>query len=309
MFNQMKVATRLALGFGLVIVLLLVLATLSIVRLGDVNSATRLIVKDRVPKVMLANQLLASTIDNSRQVRSMLLASSDAEADKLRERIQTSRSRNNELLATLDKMIASEKGRQLFKDIVDKRSVLSQRYDPMFALVRGDKAKANDYLRNEFMPANSAYEQALQHLTTFQTELMDAGGEAAEETYQQTRSWVLALSIGAVLAAAAVAFLITRNLQKVLGGEPAYAAEVMKKVAVGDFIVEVATRADDRSSLLFTTRQMVQSAGDSINDVVRVMGAMAAGRPDAHHRQTLRRLLRRDEGLRQRNRRKPVGRW
>jgi methyl-accepting chemotaxis protein len=193
MFNQMKVATRLALGFGLVIVLLLVLATLSIVRLGDVNSATRLIVKDRVPKVMLANQLLASTIDNSRQVRSMLLASSDAEADKLRERIQTSRSRNNELLATLDKMIASEKGRQLFKDIVDKRSVLSQRYDPMFALVRGDKAKANDYLRNEFMPANSAYEQALQHLTTFQTELMDAGGEAAEETYQQTRSWVLAL--------------------------------------------------------------------------------------------------------------------
>ena len=77
--------------------------------------------------------------------------------------------------------------------------------------------------------------------------------------------------------AIAVGWLITRNLLKVLGGEPAYAADVMRKVASGDFSVKVATRDGDQGSLLFATQQMVTLAGQSIDDVVRVMGAIAKG--------------------------------
>jgi len=70
---------------------------------------------------------------------------------------------------------------------------------------------------------------------------------------------------------------MVRNLHEVIGGEPAYAAEVMKKVAAGDFGVTVITRDGDRSSLLFTIKHMVLSAGQSIDDVVRVMRAVAQG--------------------------------
>jgi hypothetical protein len=49
-------------------------------------------------------------------------------------------------------------------------------------------------------------------------------------------------------------------------GEPSYAADVMKKVAVGDFTVNVAVREGDTSSLLYTTRHLVTSAAQSIID-------------------------------------------
>ncbi len=94
----------------------------------------------------------------------------------------------------------------------------------------------------------------------------------------QTRNLVIGLSVLAVLAGAVIAFVITRGLLKLLGGEPSYAAEVLERVAVGDFTVEVpSTRPATTPACSTPVRQMVESAGDSINDVVRVMGAMAQG--------------------------------
>jgi methyl-accepting chemotaxis protein len=106
-------------------------------------------------------------------------------------------------------------------------------------------------------------------------------GEAGAAEGSRVNDLALRIQIALGLLAGAlmlvVAFLITRSLQKTLGGEPAYAAEVMRKVAAGDFSVKVATRDGDQSSLLFATQQMVSSAGQSIDDVVRVMGAIAKG--------------------------------
>ena len=56
------------------------------------------------------------------------------------------------------------------------------------------------------------------------------------------------LAVVATLLAVGIGLLITRNLLKVLGGEPAYAADVMRKVAVGDFTVDVQVRANDTST-------------------------------------------------------------
>jgi methyl-accepting chemotaxis protein len=154
---------------------------------------------------------------------------------------------------------------------------MNPRYDRLNELNRTDKARAIEYLRTDFAPANDAYMASLEDFVKLQDSEMKDADHEGERVYESTSTLVVALSIGAVLVAALVGFLITRNLLKVLGGEPAYAAEVMGKVAIGDFTVDVAVRPGDTSSLLFTTRQMVVSAGDSINDVVRVMGAMAQG--------------------------------
>src|SRR5262249_48174262 len=85
------------------------------------------------------------------------------------------------------------------------------------------------------------------------------------------------LSVAAILLAVGIGFVITRNLRNVLGGEPDYAAGVMRRVAAGDFTVQVEVRQGDTASLLAAIRQMVVSAGASVEDVVRVMGAIAHG--------------------------------
>jgi len=277
MFGNLKVGTRIALGFGAVVVLMLVISITAVIRLAGINATTTVIMEDRYPKVILVNDILQRTIDNGRQMRSMVLAASDAEAEQYKQKIAAHRAANNDGLNKLEAEMRSEKGQAIVKDIAAKRAALGQLYEPFYALVKSDKAKAADLLRTQVIPANSAQEEALRELVKFEGEQMEQGRVDATTVYGETRTLVIALSAIGVLLAAGIGLLITRDLIKVLGGEPAYAAEVMRKVAVGDFTVDVAVRPGDTSSLLHTTREMVRSAGSSVDDVVRVMGAMAGG--------------------------------
>ena len=76
MFSNMKVAVRLAIGFGAVVVLLLAISAVSLSSMAALNHDVDLLMDDRYPKVMLANEAATLTIDNGRQVRSMMLATS-----------------------------------------------------------------------------------------------------------------------------------------------------------------------------------------------------------------------------------------
>jgi len=277
MFANMKVATRLGLAFGAVIVLLLVISLLGIAKLGEVNDAATNITDKVYPRVKLGTEINDSLYEDSRNIRNVLLARSQADADAIWKTVDDSRAMNLERLKRLESMLVTEKGKELFKNIEARRLALSPTYDRLRALAQTDRDLAIDHMKANVVPANQAYTAALKEFTTFQAAQMESGSRNIEQVYDATRTLIIGLTGGALLVAIALAVLITRNLTRTLGGEPAYAAEIMKRVAVGDFTVDVAVRPGDTRSLLYTTHQMVVSARDSINDVVRSIGAMARG--------------------------------
>ena len=61
-----------------------------------------------------------------------------------------------------------------------------------------------------------------------------------------------------------------RGLQRTLGGDPAYAAEVANRIAGGDLTVEIATRADDNHSLLYAMSRM---RGALVQTIGHIKGA------------------------------------
>ncbi|WP_168108626.1 methyl-accepting chemotaxis protein [Ramlibacter lithotrophicus] len=90
-----------------------------------------------------------------------------------------------------------------------------------------------------------------------------AGTSAAQ------RSTVALLIVAAVaaLAATALCFLLARTILRQLGGDPSYAADVVRAVSQGDLTVDVATGRDDRGSLLFAMRGMVERLSQVIGEV------------------------------------------
>jgi len=73
---------------------------------------------------------------------------------------------------------------------------------------------------------------------------------------------VIGMSAGSVLLAAMLLLIglaVTRNLLRQLGGEPAYAANITQHIAAGDLSVNIALKADDRSSLLYAIKSMRDS--------------------------------------------------
>ncbi len=73
-------------------------------------------------------------------------------------------------------------------------------------------------------------------------------------------TYSLLLACGAILGAAGVAFWLTRNVMRQLGGEPAYAASIAASIAAGDLTRQIDVDDEDNSaSLLFAMRAMQAS--------------------------------------------------
>lgn len=267
MFDNMKVGTRLALGFGAVAALLILISVTSVLRLATVHQASAVIMDDVYPKVLLAEDIEKGALNNGRLVRTALLARTSADGEKAWHDLEDNRNSNGERMKKLESMLTSTKGKELFKVMVDRRDELAPKFDHLHELNNSDKAKAVDYLNSDFVIANNAFVAAGEDFTKFQSAEMEAANQQGAATYASTRLLVNCLAIAAILIAIAVGLLITRNLLKVLGGEPAYAADVMQRVAAGDLTFEVATRAGDQSSLLFATKQMVASLTEVVTEV------------------------------------------
>jgi methyl-accepting chemotaxis protein len=117
---------------------------------------------------------------------------------------------------------------------------------------------------------------AIEAHSEYNAHLGDTGAVEGQRIRDMASRIEIALGVAISVLMLVVAFIIIRNLQKVLGGEPDYAADVMRKVAAGDLREEVVTRAGDDSSLLFATKQMVASLSQVVAEVNSGAEALAS---------------------------------
>jgi len=280
MFGKMSVATRLGLGFGAVVILLLVLSVVSVMRMATLNDGVKVIVDNRYPKVVMSNDMIRLSIDNGRQLRSMLLTSNDEEREKFQKIVESNRAKIADTEARLDKVLDTEKGKAIFRLISEKEATLAPMYTQLYSLTKSDPKKAVEYLISDFAAANNAYSEQVEAFGKLQSEVMDETAEEANQTYLDTRKTVIALSCVAVAVAVIIAALITLNLLKLLGGEPNYAADLMKKISNGDLSMDVITKRGDDHSMLFAVREMVAKLKQVIEGQRKVVAAANSGRFD-----------------------------
>ncbi len=90
----------------------------------------------------------------------------------------------------------------------------------------------------------------------------DATHTAAATTRNNTIFIVVGLLFGATLG-----FWLIRTLLKQLGGEPAYAAEIVSQVAEGNLDIEIHVKDGDHSSLLYGMKTMVAKLSQVVTEV------------------------------------------
>jgi methyl-accepting chemotaxis protein len=276
MFGNMRVATRLAWGFGIVIVLLAAISVLSLARLQQINDGLTEVALDRYPKTVLLNKMVLGSVDDGRQLRGLLLASDDADVTSIRKRIEDNSSARSDVMAKLDKTITSDKPRAMLKTLDQRRASLEQRIDGFFGLAAAaDKSNAFAYLKTDIVPANTALEESARALLAYQSQQMDEANTEGDVLYDQTRMLVMSMSAGAIALALLVGFFITRSLLKLLGGEPTYAAEVLQQVAGGNLTVDVKIRKGDTTSMMARVSDMVERLSKVVSEVNSSAEALA----------------------------------
>jgi methyl-accepting chemotaxis protein len=113
--------------------------------------------------------------------------------------------------------------------------------------------------------------------------LVDMNSESASEavrdgtaTQVSARNTMLITAVVALVLAIVIAALITMNLLGTLGGEPAYAAQILHSVASGRLDVNVHTKPGDQSSMLYAVSNMVEKLNQVIAEVNSATDALTS---------------------------------
>jgi methyl-accepting chemotaxis protein len=98
----------------------------------------------------------------------------------------------------------------------------------------------------------------------------------ARDDAARRRTFLLGTIAVAFLAAVGFGLLITRDITRGLGGEPAFVADIARRVADGDLTMTVTARGEDDDSLLASIKAMVEKLGTILGEVRAGAEALAA---------------------------------
>ena len=246
-----SVRARLTLGFGVVCALLLVIMVLGLFGMNRMEAGVTDIVDDRLPKIDAANTILTQTDAIAIALRNMMLNADAADRQKQIEVIAQAREVATKNVEFLERVVAVPKGKELLKDLKDKRAQYVAGQEALTALITADKAdEAKVYLATQLRPVLGSYKTAIIAMVAFQKDLMESSAKMASDTYAGARSTMIGLGLLALALAGVIGALITRSLLKELGGEPGAAADLARAVAQGDFTHSAAVKAGDTQSLM-----------------------------------------------------------
>jgi len=264
-FSNMKVRTRLMMGFGVVILALMIVGAIGVVGMRELAKGIDVIVNDRFPKTEQANAIIDDINVVARALRNTLLVADKAEAKKEIDRVSQARERVTKHLAQLDQTIQSPEGRAMLAKVVAARTTYSGGQGEFLKLVQEGKIdEAKALLLTRVRGEQAAYIESVEALIKFQGDLMAKAGKEAEETVARVLIEIVVIGGIAVALAVAVAGLITRRLSRQLGGEPDYAANVAKRIASGDLLQPVTVRAGDTTSLVAAMKAMQDTLGNVV---------------------------------------------
>ena len=272
MFKNMRIASKLALGFGFVLALLALVSYVGITRLADIRADFNEVVTSNNVKVRLANEMSDQITEVAIAIRNMAL-SEDAEARRqedarvLKAREQYAKSRD-ELASRLE----VEAVKKLLAEIDSLRSKAIPITDRVRELAKAGKTQeAAEVLFNELREPQREWLDRLDAMVSSQEKLTAELAEQASADYEAAFKLVLGLTMAAVLGGVVLAWVITRAITRPLTESVA----VANAIAAGDLSSQIVADAKDETGQLKAAMKTMQDNLSAVVGEIRQIVALA----------------------------------
>jgi methyl-accepting chemotaxis protein len=273
--KNITIGARLTLGFGAVFVLMTALTGLAVSRVGQIDNTLERINEVNSVKQRYAINFRGSVHDRSIALRDVVLAADTGAAGKQVDLIKTLDANYQRSAGPLDAMFAGRSD-----NLPEERAALEaikqseRKTQPLIAKVielrlAGQLPEASSLLAQQAAPAFVEWLASVNRLIDLEEQLNKEATAMARGLSGSFFAWMAALLAVAVATGAACAWFISRGLLRQLGGQPEYAAGIVRGIAAGDLAVRIDTAPDDQSSLLYAMMGM----RDSLVDIVRQVRA------------------------------------
>jgi methyl-accepting chemotaxis protein len=244
--NQLKIGSRLALGFAIVLVLLIVATVLSIWELHGVAEANRVLMEKPLTKERLVSDWNRNTFGAIRRTSAIAKSSDASLTSFFADDIKMTGEGSTKLQKAVGELLTSSQEKALYAQIADTRSKYGKARDAVVAKkAAGQAEEAERILTQQYLPLSVQYQEGLDKLLAMQRDSIDAGSKAIQAAYARSVQAMTLLTILGVALGLVCALLISRSIVRPLG----MAARVAERVAQGDLTTRIAARANARDEI------------------------------------------------------------
>ena len=267
-FDNLKLATKLIMSFLVVAIIAATIGFFGIRNITVVND----LMTDMYENQLVAMDDIATVRVNSAENFRRILQSVLATDPKVREDLKKQIAEGSETIVTAYKTYLGTVLSPEEQTVVPKLDAATAKYlkaaERVSALIdQNNLQDATSLINEELRPA---YLEAREHraaLNEIMRKNAEASNKQADEIVASISKTLTALMVGGFVLSIALGLFVTRVIVKQLGGEPAYAVEVVRKVAEGDLTVDVQLKNGDSSSLLAAMKGMAEKLRSVMTDL------------------------------------------
>ena len=272
--KDMKISTRLIIGFGLMSLLIVGLGGIALWESASLKESFSLTTHQRVPIIMALNKIENQVSDIGIALRESALMEQESDHEMQKKKIISLREKIESDFKKLNATVKNPKAKELLGRILMQRGKYIDGQNKVLEMIdAGHAADAGQYLVKELRPVLSGFGDAIKELQNYQAELLDQSSEAAHHDISaiQEAVWIsiaVALLI-AVLLATWIIRAITRPLRE--------AVLVAEAVAAGNLTVHVdVSGKSETAQLLKALDRMLESLRKVVGQVRDGSGSVAS---------------------------------
>jgi methyl-accepting chemotaxis protein len=269
MFNKLTVKSRLTIVIALLLSALLVIAGLGLTGMRKANEGLQTVYENRTIALGLVAEVQSLILDERLQLALALL---DPTVEKIKQQTELVEKDIDDAgtawaAYTVLKMLPEEK--QLATRFeASHGEFVRDGIMPVVTLLRDGKIDEAKSINAQKL--NKLYEPVQTEifaLSRLQEVEAKAEYQQAQSRYVMTRDITIAVSLFALAMSIFIGWMVSRSITQQIGGEPEYAADVVRQVASGDFTVQVKLSQNDSNSLLFALKSMVDQLANIVSEV------------------------------------------
>jgi methyl-accepting chemotaxis protein len=254
--SRFRIGTRLAMGFGLMLLLIAGMIVSSYGALQHIGAENSQLIDQELVKVSAVAVIDTTTRANGLNTTELLLVE-PAQLPVIQARMQQNRLAIDEALKTLDRLVVKPEGRAALSELQTARAAYVASFAKIAPLVQaGQIDEARQLVHNETLPALGRLQQPIDTLRQLQDTLAQQHGAAVTAGITSARNLMLVLGGVALVLGLVASALLARSIVLPLRN----GVVVANRIAAGDL-----------------TQTVEASGKDEVADLLRAIGTMQAG--------------------------------
>jgi len=278
-FRDMKIGTRLGMGFGLVLVLLVVLTLVGNRSMGKIHNDLKQIYNINFISMELAYDMLDSMAVISRETRTILLLEDfDAKQESI-NKIEAARSKYNRDFAELKKMDTTTEGKALLANVEKAIETVKPYNDKVVKLgLAGNNAEAVSVIVKDVIPGMAKIEDSLKDIVNYQKERSELRYNEAAQVYSSTRMFMFITGGITIALGILISWLITFFIMRSITQPLKTAVDVAEQIAARNLSISVPANEsrNEIGFLIQSFHKMVENLRGEISQIMEGVNVLAS---------------------------------